>query len=57
MEAILFLLNLIAMLLLVLWSARADPYGFQPSGRGFFDMTPGASCDERPSPYHVMRDI
>jgi hypothetical protein len=57
MEAILFLLNLIAMLLLVLWAARSDPFGFTTNGRGLFDMKPGAACDERESPYHLMRDI
>jgi hypothetical protein len=57
MEAILFLLNLIAMLLLVLWAARSDPFGFISNGRGLFDMKPGAACDERTSPYHLMRDI
>jgi hypothetical protein len=56
-EAVLFLLNLIAMLLLVLWAARSDPFGFVSSGRGLFDMKPGAACDERTSPYHLMRDI
>jgi hypothetical protein len=57
MEAVLFLLNLIAMLLLALWSARADPFGFQSNGRGLFDMKPGAVCDERKSPYNAMRDF
>ncbi len=57
MEAILFLLNLIAMLLLVLWAARVDPYGFVSNGRGLFDMKPGAACDERTSPYNQMRDF
>ena len=57
MEAVLFLLNLIAMLLLILWAARSDPFGFVSSGRGLFDMKPGAACDERTSPYHLMRDI
>jgi hypothetical protein len=57
MEAILFLLNLIAMLLLVLWAARADPYGFVSSGRGLFDMKPGAACDERTSPTKSMQDF
>jgi hypothetical protein len=56
-EAALFVVNLIAMLLLVLWAARTDPYGFKQSGRGLFDLKPGAECDERASPYHVMRDF
>ncbi len=56
-EAALFVVNLIAMLLLVLWSARTDPYGYKQSGHGLFDMKPGAECDERPSPYNVMRDF
>lgn len=57
MEAALFVVNLIAMLLLVLWAARTDPYGFKQSGQGLFDMKPGAACDERNSPYHEMRDF
>jgi hypothetical protein len=57
MEAILFLLNLIAMLLLVLWSARVDPYGFISNGRSLFEMKPGADCDERISPFQTMQDF
>jgi len=54
MEAALFVVNLIVMLLLVMWAARADPFGFKQSGHGLFDMKPGAACDERKSPYHLM---
>jgi hypothetical protein len=54
MEAALFVLNLIVMLLLVVSAARSDPFGFKPSGQGLFDMKPGAACDERTSPYHLM---
>ena len=47
MEAALFVINLVIMLLLVLWSARADPPGKMLSGRGLFDMRAGAECDHR----------
>jgi hypothetical protein len=57
MEAALFLVNLIAMLMLVLWAARTDPFGFKQSGRGLFDLRPGAACDERPSPYKTIQDF
>ena len=50
MEAALFVLGLIIMLLLVLWSARNDVPGMPQSGGGLFDMKPGAACDERPRP-------
>jgi len=56
-EAALFLVNLIAMLMLVLWSARTDPYGFKQSGKGLFDLKPGAECDERRSPYNTTQDV
>jgi hypothetical protein len=56
-EAALFLVNLIAMLMLVLWSARTDPYGFKQSGKGLFDLKPGAECDERRSPYNITQDV
>jgi hypothetical protein len=45
------------MLLLVLWAARTDPYGFKQSGHGLFDLKPGAECDERRSPYNAMREF
>jgi hypothetical protein len=51
MEAALFVANLIAMLLLVLWAARTDAFGFKRSGHGLFDMRPGAECDERKPPF------
>ncbi len=57
MEALLFLVNLIVMLLLVLWAARTDPFGFNTDGHGLFDMKPGAACDERISPYQSMQDF
>lgn len=51
MEALLLLVNLVAMLLLVLWAARSDVYGYKQSGLGLFDLKPGAECDERPAPF------
>jgi hypothetical protein len=41
------------MLLLVLWSARADAFGFRESGAGLFDLRPGAECDERKNPFEA----
>jgi hypothetical protein len=48
MEALLLFINLIIMLGLVVWSARVDSAGKELSGRGAFDMKPGAECDHRP---------
>jgi hypothetical protein len=57
MEAALFCLNLLIMLLLVVWSARNDPPGRQLSGLGLFDTKPGAECDHRPLPaYFYTRE-
>jgi hypothetical protein len=57
MEAGLFVVNLVVMLLLVLWSARADPPGKVLSGRGLFDPRPGAACDHRKRPdFSFARD-
>jgi hypothetical protein len=50
-EAALLVVNLVAMMLLILWSAREDMSGFRETGAGFFDLRPGAECDERTKPF------
>ncbi len=57
MEAALFLVNLVIMLLLLLWSARTDPVGQKETGAGLFAMRPGADCDHRKRPdFTYLRD-
>ncbi len=51
MEALLFVFNLVVFLLLLIWSARADPVGTELSGHGLFDTRPGAECDHRKRPH------
>lgn len=46
MEAILLLLDMIALMLALIWAARNDRWGSQLSGHGWFDYTDGNECED-----------